>query len=262
MPDDDYAGHVHLTRALIVSDRATASREIALALERIDLHEATHAYRLALCVAAEIEAEGLGDQPAGLRYARVLVEMRWQTRLAGLAAMRARLDVERLRDEHARLDRHAHLDELTGLANRRALNRYVDALTDRGVDELSLAVLDLDCFKGVNDRYGHQAGDEMLRHVARILRASIRDEDIAVRLGGDEFLLVMPKMEIEVAYRRCLDVIAAIADTDWELIAAGMGVTASLGLAAGHPIHMQDLLVTADAALYRAKAQGGNLVLR
>ncbi|HET9102634.1 MAG TPA: GGDEF domain-containing protein [Solirubrobacteraceae bacterium] len=266
-PDHEYAGHVHLTRALIACDREHGSREVAtreigLALERIDPNEASHAHRLALCIAAEIEAEGLGRPGAGLHYARVLVEMRWQTRLAGLAAMRSRLDVERMREEHARLDRHAHLDELTGLANRRALGRYVEDLTERGVDQVSFAVLDLDCFKGVNDRYGHHVGDEMLRHVARILRGSIREQDIAVRLGGDEFLLVMPHLSPEIAHRRGTEVVAAIATADWGQIAAGLAVTSSLGLAAGHPRQAQDLIVAADAALYRAKAAGGNRVLR
>ena len=117
-------------------------------------------------------------------------------------------------------------------------------------------MLDLDCFKGVNDRYGHHTGDEMLRHVARILRGSIREEDIAVRLGGDEFLLVMPNVALEVAHRRGVEVVAAIAEADWDRIASGLAITSSLGLAAGHPRQTQELIVAADAALYRAKAAG------
>ena len=257
-PDDPYVGYLHLARALIAADLDVARAAVRRSIEKIDPDLSGDVYRLALCIAAELEAAAGGGESAGLHWARLLVEKRWETRLATLAVMRSRREVERLRNEHAMLDRDAHVDELTGLANRRALRRYADSLQARGVEHVALALLDLDGFKRVNDRHGHLAGDEVLRHIGRILRNSVRDGDIAVRLGGDEFLIVLALENVTAARRRCDEIVTAVASVDWERVSPDLWVTASVGVAAGRPADLEELSTRADAALYRCKAKGGN----
>ena len=257
-PDEPYVGYLHLARALTATELDVARAAVTTAVEKIDPDLSGDVHLLALCIATELEAAARGGDSAGLEWARVLVEKRWQTRLATLAVMRSRRDVERLRSEHAILDRDAHLDELTGLANRRALRRYADSLQARGVEHAALALLDLDGFKKVNDQHGHLAGDEVLRQVGRILRTSVRDGDIAVRLGGDEFLIVLALENVTAARRRCDEIITAVASVDWDRVSEGLKVSASMGVAAGRPADLQELSTRADAELYRCKALGGN----
>ncbi len=89
----------------------------------------------ALALAVELEAADAGHETAGLRWGRELVERRWERRLAALASMESLIDVERLSAEHAELQQHAFLDDLTGLANRRALARFTQGLLGRGVPD-------------------------------------------------------------------------------------------------------------------------------
>jgi diguanylate cyclase (GGDEF)-like protein len=255
-----YTGYVHLTRALTLppSEEALAEAEKALAL--INRAECPQVHSLGLCVAAEIEAAIAGHLTAGIRYAKHLAHRRWVARLSSLASMQSLLHAERLRSEHALLSQHAYLDDLTRLANRRALLRFVDGLVSRGVTAVALVLLDLDHFKDVNDRFGHSIGDQTLSRLAGILRGAVRVEDVAVRLGGDEFLLLLALGNREAARRRSEAIVSAIEGEDWDQIRPGLRVTASAGLAYGDPRHFDVLSVAADDALYRSKAVGGNAV--
>jgi diguanylate cyclase (GGDEF)-like protein len=255
-----YVGYVHLTTALSLPPSEQALNEAETALRLINRAECPQVHSLALCVAAEIEAAIAGHETAGLRYAKHLAQRRWVARLSSLASMQSLLHAERLRSEHALLSQHAYLDELTRLANRRALLRFVDGLVSRGVTAVALVLVDLDHFKNVNDRFGHSIGDQTLTRLAGILRGAVRVEDVAVRLGGDEFLLLLALGNREAARRRSEAIVSAIANEDWDQIRPGLRVTASAGLAYGDPRHFDVLTVAADTALYRSKAAGGNTV--
>jgi diguanylate cyclase (GGDEF)-like protein len=153
-------------------------------------------------------------------------------------------------------------DPLTGLFNRRYLTESLGReMTRCKRRKLSLAVLmlDLDYFKIFNDTLGHQAGDTMLIAFARLLQSSVRNEDIACRLGGEEFILIMPEMDEEVAIRRATELLQATRELavmhDGQLLPA---ITASIGIAV-FPEHGNDadqLVRCSDAALYQAKHSG------
>jgi diguanylate cyclase (GGDEF)-like protein len=258
--EGSYGGYVRLTRARSIDDHRDALVEAEEALARIDHGQSPQVHNLALCVAAEIEAAAAGRETAGLRYANQLARQRWAARLSSLASMQSLLHAERLSSEHALLSKHAYLDDLTRLGNRRALLRFVDGLVSEGVSAIALVLVDLDHFKAVNDSYGHSVGDETLIRVAAVLRGAVRAQDVAVRLGGDEFLLVLALPNPDAARRRADAIVAAIAGEDWDQIRHGLRVTASLGLAWGDPRQLEALRTAADAALYRAKTSGGNRI--
>ncbi len=195
--------------------------------------------------------------------------------LDGLAA-RTR-DLERLVEArtaaleraNAALETLSNTDELTGIANRRAFDRVLGEAWRRAAragSPLGLLMIDLDTFKRYNDRYGHLAGDRCLERVARILAGSVRRAgDLAARFGGEEFAVLLPDAGDEAA----AEVAAAIQRKVWTLALAhhdapsGM-VTVSIGVAvetafAGSPL---DLVRRADAALYRAKREGRDRVVR
>lgn len=153
-------------------------------------------------------------------------------------------------------------DPLTGLYNRRyleeSLRRELARSERRGLP-LALLMLDLDHFKALNDRYGHDGGDAVLSAFGRLLQASCREEDIACRYGGEEFTLILPEMDLAAAQRRAEQIRAAVADLRVRHMQHDIGqISVSIGLAL-HPLHAgsPDLLKRqADEALYRAKHGG------
>jgi diguanylate cyclase (GGDEF)-like protein len=162
----------------------------------------------------------------------------------------------------SRIRRQALEDPLTGLANRALLSdRVTQALAAAQRDRLSVGVLlfDLDRFKSINDGFGHDVGDHVLRHVAAQLQASVRPSDTVGRLGGDEFAVVLPRLsdidEAERITKRALEAIAQPMQLDGVVLIT----RASVGIAV-HPAHGENaarLLRSADAAMYRAKRLGG-----
>ena len=173
---------------------------------------------------------------------------------------------QKLREAYKRIEELAELDELTGSFNRRCIMRMLDeeiARSARSGSSCSVALIDLDHFKRVNDTYGHPTGDEVLRTFAITMFANIRNVDRFGRYGGEEFLLVLPDMPDDGAMRALDRVRAIVADLDWSAFSPGMKVTLSAGVATLKPNETTDsFLARADRALYAAKAQGRNRIAR
>jgi diguanylate cyclase (GGDEF)-like protein len=167
----------------------------------------------------------------------------------------------------ADLSEQATTDVLTGLANRRYLNQALarDLLrAQRRGAPVAAVVLDLDYFKRVNDTFGHETGDVVLRELGRILKASVRGSDVACRLGGEEFALILPDASLDVALGRAEAVRVAMKAVDLEAGGQKIGpITLSAGVAV-FPQHAGDaegLLRAADQALYEAKGSGRDRVV-
>lgn len=169
---------------------------------------------------------------------------------------------ERLLEE---MKERARTDELTGLANRRELMRRLEEEIGRARrydSPMSLAILDLDRFKEINDSLGHQAGDRVLSRVGELLDEETRAPDMAGRYGGEEFALVLPETGREAAERLAERVREKIAELTFGTDDETYGITCSLGVARLRESEgMDDLVKRADAALYRAKEQGRNRVV-
>jgi len=156
----------------------------------------------------------------------------------------------------------ARNDPLTGLVNRLGLREAFRTISASAAQLPMVAVhcFDLDRFKLVNDRYGHPAGDALLRTLAERIRATIDVRDVAARIGGDEFVVVQPirrAEEADIFARRLVRLITAIYDIDGDPVEIG----ASLGYATSPPEtrNLDDLIASADAALYRMKRSGGGV---
>lgn len=165
---------------------------------------------------------------------------------------------EQLRDQ-------AYRDALTGLYNR----RYIDVTLERELmrcqrdrQALSVVIIDIDLFKQTNDTYGHQAGDEVLKLLAAILNEHVRASDIACRYGGEEFLLLLPTADAQVAQLRVEQCRKAFAATSVLFGKSKIPVTLSAGIATypHHGTSGKDLISLADLALYQAKDAGRNQV--
>lgn len=168
---------------------------------------------------------------------------------------------ERLRMD---LERAASIDYLTGLPNRRTLaiegQRRMQVARDEG-RELALALVDLDHFKHVNDGYGHAAGDQVLVEVAKLLRKSAHTGDLIVRLGGEEFVFVLPGSDCADALERMERLRALVAERSFRLADQEVPITISIGVSCLHGnADFGELLRRADAALYQAKEDGRNRV--
>ena len=176
--------------------------------------------------------------------------------LARETAARLRVEQEALVRRSRELEADALTDPLTGVPNRRAfdaeLARLVGTAREAG-DPLTLAVLDVDRFKRINDRHGHPTGDEVLRTVGRIVREHSREGDRFARYGGDEFVLCLAARaaEAEIAVGRIAD---AVAEHGWDAVAPGLRVTISAGLGEIGPADSAtSLFFTADQSLLAAK---------
>jgi diguanylate cyclase (GGDEF)-like protein len=159
----------------------------------------------------------------------------------------------------------ANQDALTGLPNRRYAYELASAALAKVVstrDPLTVALIDLDHFKSINDRCGHAAGDRVLQEFARACRAAVRDSDILGRWGGEEFLLVMPGATLDVAMVALERLRSLAQGIPLPATGAGMRVALSAGLAAVEPnvTSLDELIARADAALYHAKRDGRDLV--
>lgn len=159
-------------------------------------------------------------------------------------------------------------DALTGLNNRRYLDNHLKILFNRAAARsrpLSICLMDIDRFKSVNDTYGHDAGDDVLREFASRIRSTVRGADLACRYGGEEFVVVMPDTDATASAAVAERLRSIIEKTSFVLKNAGTAIelTASFGLSCstGDADTPEQLLKQADQALYKAKADGRNRVV-
>ncbi|MBK8324374.1 MAG: GGDEF domain-containing protein [Betaproteobacteria bacterium] len=207
------------------------------------------------------------DQPrealAAVKAARALEK--------GISDTAATMDLEKrqLRSQMSRVTaefaRLADEDALTGLANRRAGERALaDALADPGNAPIALLFLDIDRFKGINDRHGHATGDRVLRECAHLMRQGSRARDLAARWGGEEFLLLLADADLARAVEVAERLRVAVARFDWGTVAPGLVVTLSIGIATSRESPAADpaaLVALADRRLYKAKEAGRDRVV-
>lgn len=192
-----------------------------------------------------------------------------EERRAYLMTLREELRSQQLMNVNEELNAISMLDPLTGLANRRRLEQFVEALwaVPRTSPKPAVFMLfDIDHFKNFNDRYGHQAGDACLKMVAETLQDELRGgTDLAVRFGGEEFLVVLPDSDMTDGLQTAERVRAAIERRAIAHIASPTAsvVTVSIGVAVAQPntkVTISEVIATADRALYSAKQHGRNCI--
>jgi diguanylate cyclase (GGDEF)-like protein len=165
-----------------------------------------------------------------------------------------------LRIEQEKLRRLATIDDLTGVLNRRGLEQSLDDF-EAAAQGMTLVMLDIDHFKRVNDRHGHDCGDEVLRRIAAVVAANLRASDVFGRWGGEEFLIACQGTRIRDAARLAEKLRERVQQSNIDGANGRIAVTASFGVALAPPGgSTADALKRADAALYRAKEAGRNRV--
>jgi diguanylate cyclase (GGDEF)-like protein len=168
---------------------------------------------------------------------------------------------------HFDMQRQAVTDDLTGLATH---GRFQDLLSEEMVEvrryhyPVGLIMVDIDDFKSINDLYGHQQGDLVLRNVAQVLLQNSRDPDVAARYGGEEMSLILPHTDLEGTYAIAERIRRSIEAMEVPLLSGGgsLQITASVGAAASSDGHKDQLITAADNALYVAKRDGKNRTVR
>ena len=183
--------------------------------------------------------------------------------LAGALTVRLTRPLDRMVGD---LSERAERDELTGLANRRTLDERLGEEVDRARrydTHVTLVLIDIDDFKRVNDRHGHQCGDDVLRVVGAVLSQSLRELDLAARYGGEEFALVLPGTVVEGARRVAEKIRVAVAAVEIPAPSSErIRVTASFGMAEFPAFQsVAELIAEADRCLYEAKRHGKNRVM-
>lgn len=169
---------------------------------------------------------------------------------------------ERLKQANERLDHIAHHDELTGLLNRRAGLQCLEQelrRSSRYGNPLSVAMFDLDNFKAINDTHGHSVGDKILEEVTATVNQTLRETDVQIRLGGEEFLVIMPEVNAEHAKLAMERVRRVVGQTPFTQQA--LTVTLSAGVASYVEASTTRLLDHADKAMYQAKQSGRDRVV-
>jgi diguanylate cyclase (GGDEF)-like protein len=175
----------------------------------------------------------------------------------------------RLRDHDLQLTRLnqqlqqlAHTDEVTGLFNKRRLQEHLEmevARAKRYAECFSCLMIDIDDFKKINDTFGHQAGDEVLKQTGLLLRQSLRISDFVARYGGEEFTIILPRTNSAGAFRVAENLRLAFKSHEFKIPAASLYITISIGVVCYSGVgslDTQQLIAHADSALYRAKKNG------
>jgi diguanylate cyclase (GGDEF)-like protein len=185
------------------------------------------------------------------------VALQSEERDARARTMQAVMDAAEAERDSRRFEEMSRRDALTGLYNRRVVDERLPTLLVSGVP-LTVALIDLDHFKRVNDTLSHEVGDEVLRTVGLMLAAAAGASGFAARMGGEEFLLVLPGAGAEEAFAVLEDVRTRIATHPWGPVTGTLPVTVSIGLCTAEPgrADQQSVLRRADQNLYAAKDAG------
>jgi two-component system cell cycle response regulator len=290
--DDPPRSAARLVEALAKAHRAEAESDAQLALLRL----AERSYDLLVVSLSMVEADGLRlcSQVRSLERTRhlpiiILVEPGEEARLLRGLDMgvndylmrpvdrhelmaRVRTQIKRKRHSdylRSRLEESVELsiiDPLTGLYNRRYLESHMRTLFGEALRSgraFSVLLADIDHFKHVNDAHGHDAGDAVLKEFSARLRRNTRSVDLACRLGGEEFMIVMPETDLARAYQVGERLRACVAAQSFQIGDVSIGVTASVGLATLESLQETTEMVfkRADNALYAAKRRGRNRVV-
>ena len=154
----------------------------------------------------------------------------------------------------------AFRDDLTGLYNRRYFYQYAEKLLKKKNQQNSLALLDVDFFKKINDTYGHEGGDQALKQIGELIRSTFTKFMVA-RVGGEEFAIILDNIDIA----RARDYLEAfrkrVTGYDFSISDKTCNITLSIGLAELHNTHLKDAMRVADKALYKAKSNGRNCII-
>lgn len=219
-------------------------------------------------------AQALGHFEEALRQFEIYQGIERRRAIAQLMAQ-SRFFVTRLEAEQAReraahhearaaeLEVHVEQDPLTGLGNRRCMESRMPALlraAESSGQTLTLALIDADRFKCINDQHGHAVGDLVLQQLAQMLRENTRGTDLLLRYGGEEFLVLFPDTVADRAFEVCERLRDRVETFAWQDLAPGLEVTLSIGLASTPPFATDMLIARADSAMYRAKHLGRNRV--
>ncbi len=259
-PESESFAHFGVATLLAEAGRyAEALEEVQAGLDDLHPIEGERVNMALRWLSTRIAVQSEPDH-AGLReawsYATLMTDKVWELRKRRRDAVLDRLQIRRLRSEHELVQRVSLEDALTGLANRRRLDRERSELaTLDGADWVAVVYLDLDDFKTVNDTLGHDLGDEVLRAIAGLLRGSVRDQDLVGRYGGDEFVIVARDCDQQAADRLGERMLSSVRAHDWRELHPSLQVTVSAGIAVTDAAYGQ-LFSAADDALYAAK-QGG-----
>ena len=176
------------------------------------------------------------------------------------------LDPSDERFQHEMFERTVR-DGMTGLYNRAYFLNQVGGLSSRNAAlgiGMAILMIDVDHFKRVNDRYGHLAGDCVLRGVAQVIREATRTEDLVARYGGEEFVVALPVSSPDLAIERAEQIRSSLAGRSIRAGECELRVTVSIGVAVASAMHAQgelELIEAADRALYQAKSEGRNRVV-
>jgi diguanylate cyclase (GGDEF)-like protein len=240
-----------------------AERAVAIVRSSDDYHELMLALEeLSAC------QEAAGDLSNALETAREVKVVIWtihqrQTRQL-VQEVWGRADFMRdqatLQSQAAEASRRADEDALTGIGNRRILDRFLKNEAP-GQRQLALIIMDIDRFKAINDTYGHSVGDDVLRRIGRLLRAEMRAHQVAVRYGGDEFVIGLLGVRAQSAAGLAERLRRRIEELDWNLTSPGLRATVSQGVAGGARRDSAEVFSAADTALYDAKRAGRNAVV-
>ncbi|MFO1313455.1 MAG: GGDEF domain-containing protein [Burkholderiales bacterium] len=261
-----------LSEAIVLARQIGASGVLAETCQSLSgMLEHAGDYEGALALYKEFHAVREAELASSRKHAASAAQLWLDFQEASRRASQYRERAETLAADHAALARKAKAltevseqDPLTSLLNRRGLDARIDALveaSDASGEPVTVALIDVDRFKRINDTFSHAVGDAVLRRVSAIMREQCRQDDLPVRYGGDEFLLVLAGADIAMGTR----VLARLKDTvdawAWDREAAGLAVTLSIGIAQ-RPRRgaIATAIAAADQALYDAKAAGRNRI--
>ncbi|ATO20969.1 hypothetical protein BS636_00975 [Acinetobacter sp. LoGeW2-3] len=160
-----------------------------------------------------------------------------------------------------KLEQERYRDPLTGLLNRRGLEAYIQKINSDPDLQHAVLMADLDHFKSVNDRYGHQVGDLVLQHISQIFKANIRKKDQVSRIGGEEFLIVLPNIQKDAAFKIAERIRLQLEDTPLQHEQQHIDLTISIGVSFfKDPAEIEEAILAADQGLYQAKQMGRNQI--